>query len=157
MQTLENIPYDELQLGQRISVERTVLEEDILLFAKLSGDVNPIHLDDAYAGTTQFGERIAHGMLTAAFISAAFAKHLPGPGSIYRNQSLRFRAPVKIGDTLTITIEVIDKRDRNHMVTMSTIVTNQRGETIVTGEGSAIVPNEKIVIEAPDLPAIHIG
>lgn len=157
MQTIENIPFDELEIGQRFSVERTVSEEDILLFAKLSGDLNPVHLDEQYAKTTPFGGRIAHGMLTAAFISAALAQHLPGPGAIYRNQSLRFRAPVRIGDTLTITIEVLDKRARNHMLTVSTTVINQHGDTIVTGEGSAIVPNEKVVVQAPELPEVRIG
>lgn len=157
MSTLKNIPFDKLEIGQTASSQKTVREEDILLFAKVSGDLNPVHLDEEYAKTTPFGERIAHGMYTAALISGALSQKLPGPGCVYRQQTLKFRAPVKIGDTLTITIEVIAKRAQKNMLTVSTLVSNQHGQTIVTGEGSAIVPNEKIVVEAIDLPTITIA
>ncbi len=106
MNTIENIPFDELYIGQTCSYEKTVSEEDVLMFARISGDNNPVHLDEDFAKTTQFGGRIAHGMYTAAIISAAMALHLPGPGSVYISQAMKFRAPVKIGDTLTVNIEV---------------------------------------------------
>lgn len=157
MKTIENIPFDELYIGQTCSYEKTVAEEDILMFARLSGDVNPVHLDEDYASTTQFGGRIAHGMYTAAIISAAMALHLPGPGSVYISQTMKFRAPVKIGDTLTVNVEVTAKRAGKNFVTLSTIVTNQHGKKVSTGEAMARVPNEKIVLEAPNLPAFTMS
>ena len=96
-------------------------------------------------------------MYTAAIMSAAMATKLPGPGSIYRSQSMKFRAPVRIGDTLTVDLEIIDKRTRNHSVTVKIQVSNQDGKKVVTGEGTATIPNEKIVIDAPDLPPLRIG
>ncbi|MCB1708212.1 MAG: MaoC family dehydratase, partial [Halioglobus sp.] len=117
MPKLANVTYDEITVGQTASYSRLVEERDIALFAAVSGDVNPVHLDADFAAGTVFGERIAHGMLTGAFISAALAMELPGPGTIYLGQSLRFRLPVKIGDTLTVTLEVTDKQDRRNIVT----------------------------------------
>ena len=101
MSKLTNHTFDELEIGQTASYSKTCTEEDILLFAKVSGDVNPVHLDEEFASNTQFGKRIAHGMYTGALISAALALNLPGPGSIYLGQNLKFRAPVRIGDELT--------------------------------------------------------
>ncbi|HEY6609731.1 MAG TPA: MaoC family dehydratase, partial [Pseudomonas sp.] len=95
MSLVENTPYDELQVGQKATYQRTVEERDIQLFAEVSGDRNPVHLDAEYTATTQFKERIAHGMLTGALISAAIACTLPGPGTIYLGQNLRFTRPVK--------------------------------------------------------------
>ena len=157
MQTISNVPFDEIEIGQTAKYQKTVQDEDVLMFAKLSGDVNPVHLDEDYAKTTQFGGRIAHGMYTAALMSAAMATKLPGPGSVYLSQTMKFRAPVRIGDTLTVHMEVTNKRERNKSVTISVRVTNQDGAKVVTGEASAIIPMEKIVIDAPDLPLITIG
>jgi len=154
---IENIPFDQLVIGQTASHTHTVTEEDILLFARVSGDINPIHLDEAYARTTQFGGRIAHGMLTGALISAGLALNLPGPGSVYLGQSLRFRAPVRIGDTLTVHMELTDKNDKRKMVTLNCVVTNQEGVRVCTGEATALAPLEKIVLEAPELPPVRIG
>jgi acyl dehydratase len=155
--TIQNVPFDEMTIGQSCDYVKTVSEEDILMFARLSGDVNPVHLDEEFAKTTQFGGRIAHGMYTAALISAAMALNIPGPGSVYLTQTMKFRAPVKIGDTLTVHIEVLTKRTGKNFVTLSTIVTNQHGKKVVTGEATALVPNEKIVLQAPELPPIAIG
>lgn len=157
MSKIENVPFDEMYVGQTCSYEKTVSEEDILMFAKLSGDTNPVHLDEAYASTTQFGERIAHGMYTAALISAAMAMQIPGPGSIYLTQTMKFKAPVKIGDALTVQIEVTSKRENRNIATLSTVVYNQHGKKVVMGEAMARVPSEKIILDAPELPEIQIG
>lgn len=156
MSKIENVTFDEMFVGQTCSYEKTVSEEDILLFAKLSGDLNPVHLDAEYAATTQFGERIAHGMYTAALISAAMAQQIPGPGGVYLGQTMKFKAPVRIGDTLIVNIEVTGKRAGRNIATLSTTVLNQDGKKVVIGEATALVPNEKVIVDAVQLPAIHI-
>ena len=98
----------ELAVGQSAEMQKTVMEDDITAFAKVSGDYNPVHLDEEAAKKTMFGGRIAHGMLGASVISAAIAMKLPGPGSIYLSQSLRFTKPVRIGDTVTARVEVLE-------------------------------------------------
>jgi 3-hydroxybutyryl-CoA dehydratase len=112
---------DDLEIGQSASYERTVSEEDIVRFAEVSGDDNPVHLDEEFASKTLFKGRIAHGMLGAGFISTVVGTKLPGYGSIYISQSLKFRAPVRIGDTVvtTATVKSIDKERKR--VTMETV------------------------------------
>ncbi|AZO81439.1 MULTISPECIES: MaoC family dehydratase [unclassified Bosea (in: a-proteobacteria)] len=100
--------FEDLVVGQRESLMRTVMERDISLFADLSGDANPIHLCDRYAASTKFGQRIAHGMLTASLVSALLGTRLPGPGAVYLSQTLNFLAPVKIGDVVTASVEVVE-------------------------------------------------
>ncbi|WP_287495629.1 MaoC family dehydratase, partial [Achromobacter sp.] len=100
--------FEDLAVGQRESLMRTVMERDISLFADLSGDANPIHLCDRYAAGTKFGQRIAHGMLTASLVSALLGTSLPGPGAVYLSQTLNFLAPVKIGDVVTARVEVVE-------------------------------------------------
>jgi 3-hydroxybutyryl-CoA dehydratase len=100
--------FEDLAVGQEASLSNTVSEADIAAFAQVSGDKNPVHLDAAYAATTMFKERIAHGMLSAAYISAVFGMKLPGPGSIYISQTLNFKAPVKIGDTVVTTVKIVE-------------------------------------------------
>ncbi len=156
MKKIENVTFDEMYVGQTCSYEKTVAEEDILLFARLSGDVNPVHLDEEFAKTTQFGGRIAHGMYTAALISAAMAMQIPGPGSIYLGQTMKFKAPVRIGDTLTVNIEVTGKREGRNIATLSTVVTNQHGKKVVTGEATALVSGDKIIVDAMPVPEIRI-
>ncbi len=112
MPQLGNFTYDEIAIGQTARYSKLIEERDIQLFAAVSGDVNPVHLDAEFAAGTPFGERIAHGMLTGAIISAALAMELPGPGTVYLSQSLKFRLPVKFGDTITVALEVTDKQDR---------------------------------------------
>ena len=146
MQTIRNVPFDEIEIGQTADYRKIVRDEDVLMFAKLSGDVNPVHLDEEYARTTQFGGRIAHGMYTAALMSAAMATTLPGPGSVYLSQTMKFRAPVRIGDELTVHLEVTNKRERNKSVTVMVRVTNQDGAKVVTGEASACQRRRKLSI-----------
>jgi len=111
MSKLSNFTFDELTIGQKASFGKNVTEQDVVLFAAVSGDVNPVHLDEAFAAETMFGGRIAHGMLSGAVISAALAMELPGPGVIYLGQTLRFTRPVRIGDEVTAHLEVTEKRE----------------------------------------------
>ncbi|MBD9512884.1 MaoC family dehydratase [Pseudomonas sp. PDM22] len=156
MTAVQNVPYEELEVGQKANFQRSVTERDIQLFAEVSGDRNPVHLDAEYAATTQFKERIAHGMLTGALISAAIATTLPGPGTIYLGQNLSFTRPVKLGDELTVELEVLEKLPKNR-VRISTTVLNQDGKAVVKGEAEVMAPTEKLNIELPALPPITIG
>ena len=131
---------EDLQPGMSASVSKTVTEADIILFAGVSTDINPAHLDEDYAKGTQFGGRIAHGMLSAGFISAVLANQLPGPGTIYMSQSLKFRAPVKIGETVTATVEVMDLHPEKHRATLRTVCT-VKGEPVLEGEAYVSVPS----------------
>ena len=108
MTAIKSYFFEDLVLGQEASLSKSVGEADIVAFADLSGDRNPVHIDAAYAATTMFKERIAHGMLSAAYISAVFGMQLPGPGAIYVSQTLSFKAPVKIGDTVVTTVKVAE-------------------------------------------------
>tara|TARA_B100000767_G_scaffold272690_1_gene300978 strand:+ start:3802 stop:4296 length:495 start_codon:yes stop_codon:yes gene_type:complete len=154
---LSNIPYGSIAIGHTVSVEKTVSQREIILFAALSGDLNPIHLDRHYAASTDFGQPIAHGMLCGAFISATIATHLPGPGSIYRGQTIKFTQPVFACDTLTITLTVINKKDRLKLVTLACVVSNQDNNVVAKGEASVIASEEKVDIAASELPTITIN
>ncbi|WP_296594984.1 MaoC family dehydratase [Phenylobacterium sp.] len=131
--------FDELSVGQAAEMSRVVGAADIEAFAEVSGDNNPVHLDEAYAKTTTFGERIAHGMLSAAYISAVLGSKLPGPGAIYLSQSLRFRRPVKIGDLVVakVTVKALDEA-RGHVTLDTTCAV--AGKTVVDGEALVIAP-----------------
>ena len=157
MTQLENFPIEELSVGLTKTYSKTLTEKDVILFAACSGDVNPIHLDKAYAATTPFGEPIAHGMWTGALISAAVATQLPGPGSIYRGQTLTFRHPVKIGDTVTVTLKVSEIKERVKIVTLECEAHNQDGKLVAKGTAEVIAPSEKQILEIPVLPEIKIG
>lgn len=156
MTELSNYTYDEIWIGQVARYSKQVTEQDIQLFAAVSGDVNPLHLDGEYAATTQFGERIAHGMLTGAFISAALAMELPGPGCIFLGQSLRFRLPVKIADTLTVVLEVTEKKDHRKTLTLDCKVYNQHDKLVVTGTAEVMAPIEKVHLQRPAIPQVTI-
>ena len=156
MSQLSNFSYDEITIGQTASYSKQINEEDVQLFAAVSGDVNPVHLDAEFAATTQFGERIAHGALTGAAVSAAIAMELPGPGTIYLSQSLRFRLPVKLGDTITIQLEVTEKRDDKKFVTLQCTAVNQHGKTVASGVAEVMAPTEKMTLARPPLPQVKI-
>ncbi|MBI3170007.1 MAG: MaoC family dehydratase [Chloroflexi bacterium] len=123
-----------LTLGQKATRTQTITDEMVRNFALLTGDSNPVHLDDAYAATTRFGRRIAHGMLAASLISAALANDLPGPGTVYLSQSLQFKAPVYLGDTVTAVIEVKSVRADKPIATLTTTCINQDNVTVIEGE-----------------------
>ena len=123
-----------LRVGDTATRAKTFTDEDVRAFAELTGDHNPVHLDDEYAATTRFGRRIAHGMLAASLISAALANELPGRGTVYLSQTLKFTAPVFPGDTVEARVTVKQVREDKPVVTLETVCTNQRGETVITGE-----------------------
>jgi 3-hydroxybutyryl-CoA dehydratase len=130
-----------LTIGDKATRTQTITDEVIRTFATLTGDTNPVHLDDAYAATTRFGRRIAHGMIAAGLISAALANDLPGPGTVYLSQTLNFKAPVYPEDTITATIEVKALHASKPIATLATTCANQDG--IVVLEGEAVVLYEK--------------
>jgi 3-hydroxybutyryl-CoA dehydratase len=125
--------------GQRASVTKTITDADIRTFADLTGDRNPLHVDDAYAARSRFGGRIAHGLLTAGLLSTVLGMHLPGPGGIYVSQTLRFKGPVRIGDAITATVEVVAYDAGRRRLTLKTTCANQRGETVLDGEAILLV------------------
>ena len=123
-------------IGTRAERVHTITDADIVQFASVSGDRNPIHLDADYAAHTQFGKRIAHGFLTGSLISAVIGMDLPGPGSIYLGQTLKFLAPVYIDDTITASAEVTSLREDKRIITLRTDCTNQDGKLVLTGEAT---------------------
>lgn len=129
-----------VEVGDKASRTKTFTDEDVRGFAQVSGDSNPIHLDDTYAAGTRFGRRIVHGMLTAGLISATIANDLPGEGRIYMSQSLQFKAPVFIGDTITATVEVVRLRPDRRIATLATTCVNQDGVLVLTGEAVVLAP-----------------
>jgi len=129
----------DLKVGDEFSKSRKVTDELIRKFADLSGDYNPIHLDDEFAKTTQFGRRIAHGMLSGAFISAVLGYEFKERRVVYLSQTLRFTAPVYIGDTVTTTATVTNIRTDKKIVLLETLCTNQNGEPVVKGEAAVMI------------------
>lgn len=134
--------YDELEIGQAFEFERIITKNDIVQFAEISGDNNPIHLDEEYAKTTRFGECIAHGALTASFISAAIGTKLPGPGCIFMSLNMRFMRPVKIGSNVLTRVSVAIKEDAKNKVTLE-VSCLVNGKTALAGEAVVMVPNQE--------------
>jgi 3-hydroxybutyryl-CoA dehydratase len=132
--------FDQLNIGDSDRFSKTVTDTDIYLFAGVTGDFNPAHIDEAYAQGTFFKTRIAHGMLSAGFISAVIGTRLPGPGTVYMRQTLDFLAPVRIGDTVTATVEVIEKMEDKKRVRLRTTCVNQEGTRILDGEALVSPP-----------------
>ena len=155
LDTLENITYDELNEGDSATFTRTLSEDELVLFAAVSGDVNPVHLDSEFAAESMFKERIARGMWSGSLISGALATVMPGPGTIYLEQSLAFKRPVKLDDTLTVTLKVLRKEKRNRVV-FECDVRNQNNQQVVAGEAKVIAPTEKVSLNKPRLPRITI-
>lgn len=133
-----------IEIGNKASFRRRITEEDVLKFAEVSGDFNPIHFDEDYARTTMFGGRIVHGMLVASFISSLLSERLPGPGSIYLSQALKFLKPVRVGDTLVVFVEVIDVRNRTpkpSIIKLNTFIDREE-ERILEGEAVMMMPED---------------
>ncbi|MEH6587968.1 MAG: MaoC family dehydratase [Halioglobus sp.] len=156
MSQLSNYTFDEITIGQSALYSKTVTDQDVQMFAAVSGDVNPLHLDADFAANTRFGERIAHGMLTASFVSAALAMELPGPGCIFMEQSLKFRLPVKIGDEIEVRLEVTDKNDRRKSVTLDCKAYNSDEKLVLTGTSVVIAPAEKLSLPYPKAPEFQL-
>jgi 3-hydroxybutyryl-CoA dehydratase len=135
---MDGIAFEDLAVGQTASFSKTITEADILLFAAVSGDTNPVHIDAEAAAASMFKERIAHGMLSASLISTVLGTKLPGPGTVYLGQSLKFRAPVRIGETVTarVTVTALDPAKRR--ATLETVCT-VKGKPVVEGEAQVMV------------------
>ena len=127
------------KVGDSAEITKKITAADIEAFAEVTGDHNPIHLDETFAKTTRFGRRIAHGMLTASLISSVLANKLPGEGSVYLGQSLQFVAPVFPGDEVTARVNVKQVRDDKPILKLETICVNQRGETVIRGEATVLI------------------
>ena len=125
--------FKDLSVGQKACLEKTVTEADLDHFIAITGDVNPLHVDEAFARKTFFGQRIAHGMLSAALFSTLVGMHIPGTGAIYKSQTLEFLKPVHIGDTLTAWFEILEIDPVEEVVKMASWIENQRGEAVIRG------------------------
>jgi len=140
---------NEMKIGDAVEFTKTITEADIYMFAGITGDVNPAHLNEAYAKKTPFKKRIAHGMLTAGYISAILGNQLPGPGTIYLGQELKFLAPVFIGDTVTVRVEVAELMPEKNRVRLKTTCTNQDGKLVLTGEALVMAPKQPVNVVTP--------
>jgi acyl dehydratase len=129
----------QVQVGDQATLTRAITDDMVVAYADLVGDHNPVHLDDAFAATTRFGRRIAHGMLVAGLISTVIAADLPGPGSVYLGQTLQFKAPVYLGDTITVRVKAIKVREDKPIVTLATVCTNQDRQNVIEGEAVVLV------------------
>ena len=154
---IENRTFDELTLGETTSLTHTVTQRDIDLFAAVTGDVNPAHVDPAYAATDMFHHVIIQGMWGGGLISAVLGTKLPGPGTIYLGQDLRFLHPVSIGDVITAMVTVREKRPEKGDVVLDCICTNQQGQAVITGSAFVRAPTEKVRVERMTLPEVRVG
>jgi phosphate acetyltransferase len=153
---IENQVYQDIRIGQRAQMQRTLTRDDIQAFAVVSGDVNPAHVDEAYAEGTRFGGLIAHGMWAGALISSVLGTEFPGPGTIYLEQSLHFHRPVRVGDTLTVTLCVLEKDAATQRVRLDCDVRNQHTEQVVSGQAVVKAPSQKVRRPRVAMPTLHL-
>lgn len=132
--------FEEIGVGSKASLSKTITEEDVKLFSTITGDYNPLHLDEEYAKKTIFKGRVVHGLLSAGLISAVLGTRLPGPGSIYLSQTLKFTAPVRIGDTVTCEVEVIEKLEEKKLLRLKTTCRRHDGISVIEGEATLRLP-----------------
>ncbi|MEL6286680.1 MAG: MaoC family dehydratase [Pseudomonadota bacterium] len=132
--------YEDLEVGMSHETVHTVTDADIQAFAAVSGDHNPLHLDEDFAKTTLFGQRIAHGALTASYISAILGNDLPGPGAIFTHLTMRFRRPVYVGATVTVRVEVAEKQDKGNRITMK-CTCSVDGKPVISGDAGVVAPS----------------
>ncbi|MGH4050537.1 MAG: MaoC family dehydratase [Clostridium sp.] len=137
---MKGLTMKELNIGDKDCFEKTISESDVYLYAGITGDLNPAHINEREAQTTMFKGRIAHGMLTAGFVSAVLGTKLPGPGTIYLGQELKFTAPVRFGDTIKAEVEVIEKKEEKNIMKLSTTCTNQDGVVVLKGTATVMPP-----------------
>lgn len=155
-QKMQNITFDEMQVGQSASLTRTLTKKDIELFALVSGDVNPAHLDNEYANDSLFRGVIGHGMWSGGLISTVLGTVMPGPGTIYLGQEMQFKAPVRIGDAITVKLTVQSKHESKPIVIFECVCENSKGEVVVQGTAKVLAPTEKINVNRPQLPDVEI-
>ena len=156
MEYIENRTFDEIRVGDSATLVRTLRPEDIQLFAIMSGDVNPAHVDPEYARSSMFREVIAHGMWGGALISTVLGTQFPGPGTIYIDQTLHFSRPVGVGDTITVTLTATRKFDHNHHILFDCVCTNQDGQKVIRGTAEVLAPTEKIKRPRVELPEVTL-
>ena len=157
MEYIENRTFDEISVGDSATLVRTLKLEDIQLFAAMSGDINPAHLDPEYANSSSFQEVIEHGMWGGAFISNVLGTQLPGPGTIYLDQSLHFARPVTLGDTITVAVKVTGKFEHHHHVTFECECRNQNGLVVIRGTVEVMAPTEKVRRPRMELPEVRVS
>ena len=157
LEVLRNRTFDEIAVGERASIERTLTAADIQLFAAMSGDINPQHIDAEFAASTRYHGVIAHGMWGAALISAVLGTRLPGPGTVYAGQTLKFHAPVRVGDTLKISVTVTARDEAKQRLVLDCNCTNQDGKTVISGEATVLAPTERIERPRGTLPQVRIA
>lgn len=133
---VKNPAFADIQIGDRACLEKVISESDVNLFAEITGDVNPVHVDEKFAQSSMFKGRIAHGMLTAGIVSAVLGTQLPGVNTIYLRQELEFKAPVRIGETVRAKVEVLEKIARKHILVLRTTVTNAAGVVVLDGKAT---------------------
>lgn len=156
MDYIENRIFDEINIGETASLKRTLLQRDIDLFAVMSGDVNPAHVDEEYAKNDMFHKIIAHGMWGASLLSTVLGTELPGPGTIYLDQTLKFQHPVALGDTITVTLTVVNKKPEKHIIELDCKCINQVGEVVISGLATVIAPTTKVKRKRIKLPTIEL-
>ncbi|SHH34963.1 MaoC family dehydratase [Clostridium grantii] len=137
---MKGLTIKDINIGDKDYFQKTVSETDVYLYAGVTGDLNPAHINQLEAEKSMFNGRIAHGMLIAGFISAVLGMKLPGPGTIYLGQELKFTAPVKFGDTVKAEVEVIEKKEEKNIIKLSTICTNQDGVIVLKGVATVMPP-----------------
>src|SRR5690554_4260698 len=154
---LRNRTFDEIAIGDSASLERTLGAEDIQLFAVMSGDFNPTHVDPIFAASTDINDVIAHGMWGGALISGLLGTRLPGPGTLYQAQTLKFLAPVRIGDTVTVTATVTAREEATRRVSLRCTCVNQDGTTVIEGDAGVVAPAERIERARATLPEVRLA
>jgi 3-hydroxybutyryl-CoA dehydratase len=157
MNKLKPQTYDDLEIGTEGQFTKQLTERDIALFGETSGDINPVHFDEEYAATTLFESRIAHGIWSAGLISTVIGIVMPGPGSIYISQDLKFKRPVRIGDTLTAILTVKEKIEKRQYIVLDCKVVNQNDEVVTQGEATVMPPKTTEEISAPQIPQITVA
>ncbi len=157
LEFIENRTYDEIKVGDSASLTRTMRPEDIQMFAIMSGDINPTHVDPEYARSSMFREVVAHGMWGGMLISNVLGTEFPGPGTVYVDQALHFGAPVRIGDTLTVSVTCQRKFDHNHHIILDCQCVNQEGEKVIHGNAEVLAPTEKIRRPKVTLPELRLS
>ena len=153
---IENVTFAEIVVGQSAFLQRTLSQAYIIVFAAVSGDTNPAHLDAKYANDTLFHGVIAHGMWGGALVSAVLGTQLPGPGTIYMDQTLHFTKPVRIGDTLTVTVTVLTKDDEKKRVELDCQIVNQKGASVMHGTARVLAPTEKVRLPRLHAPMVQL-
>ncbi|XKH61331.1 bifunctional enoyl-CoA hydratase/phosphate acetyltransferase [Halomonas sediminis] len=154
---IENRTFDEIQVGDQAHLEKRLTMEDIKLFAVMSGDINPSHVDDEFAKSSTFHEVIAHGMWGGALISTVLGTQLPGPGTVYVGQTLAFKAPVNLGDVLKVSVKAVEKKDEKHHIRFDCRCENQKGKVVIEGEAWVLAPTQKIRRPRTAMPRVRLA